>query len=159
MEPRFETFTDKTLVGKRLTMSFNNNRTRDLWQSFMPYRADILANTGTDLYSVEVYKPHFFDHFDPAAEFEKWAAVQVSNIDSLPPGMEALLIPAGLYAVFTYKGPASQGQKIYRYIFTAWLPGSGYELDDRPHFALMGPKYKHEDPSSEEEIWIPVKKT
>jgi AraC family transcriptional regulator len=34
---------------------------------------------------------------------------------------------------------------------------SAFLLDDRPHFAVMGAKYKSEDPSSEEEIWIPIK--
>jgi len=35
---------------------------------------------------------------------------------------------------------------------------SEFMLDDRPHFALMGDRYKNDDPESEEEIWIPVKK-
>jgi AraC family transcriptional regulator len=70
--------------------------------------------------------------------------------------MEPLLFE-GLYAIFLHKGPASQGLKTYNYIFLNWLPESGYVLDDRPHFAIMGPKYLHEDPASEEEIWIPVK--
>jgi AraC family transcriptional regulator len=32
-----------------------------------------------------------------------------------------------------------------------------YELDDRPHFEILGDKYKNNDPNSEEEIWIPIK--
>jgi AraC family transcriptional regulator len=31
-------------------------------------------------------------------------------------------------------------------------------VDLRPHFALMGAKYKMNDSTSEEEIWIPIKK-
>jgi AraC family transcriptional regulator len=38
-----------------------------------------------------------------------------------------------------------------------WLPDSGFELDNRPHFAVMGEKYKRDDDASEEEIWIPVR--
>jgi len=30
-------------------------------------------------------------------------------------------------------------------------------LDNRPHFEVLGEKYKNGDPESEEEIWIPVK--
>jgi AraC family transcriptional regulator len=62
-----------------------------------------------------------------------------------------------MYAVFIHKGPASKGPETYNYIFGTWLPGSDYILDSRPHFALMGEKYKNDDPASEEEIWIPVK--
>jgi AraC family transcriptional regulator len=32
-----------------------------------------------------------------------------------------------------------------------------YFLDDRPHFEILGDKYKNGDPDSEEEIWIPIK--
>jgi AraC family transcriptional regulator len=31
-------------------------------------------------------------------------------------------------------------------------------MDNRPYFALMGEKYKGENPESEEDFWIPVKK-
>ncbi len=71
--------------------------------------------------------------------------------------METLILPGGLYAVFLYKGPAGAGSKLYQYIFETWLANSEFLLDNRPHFALMGGKYKNEDPNSEEEIWIPIK--
>jgi AraC family transcriptional regulator len=38
------------------------------------------------------------------------------------------------------------------------LPASGYELDDRPHFEILGERYKNNDPDSEEELWFPVRK-
>jgi len=37
------------------------------------------------------------------------------------------------------------------------LPNSDYELDNRPHFEILGKKYKNNSADSEEEIWIPVK--
>lgn len=55
------------------------------------------------------------------------------------------------------RGTASLGPKTYEYILTSWLPNSDYALDARPHFAVIGEKYKGEDPESEEEFWIPVK--
>ena len=72
--------------------------------------------------------------------------------------MDTLILPGGLYAVFVHKGPASEGLRTYEYIFGKWLPASDFLLDDRPHFALIGKRYKHKDPNSEEEIWIPIKK-
>jgi AraC family transcriptional regulator len=63
----------------------------------------------------------------------------------------------GLYAVFLHKGAASTGGKTFKYIFETWLPNSCYLLDNRPHFEILGAKYKNDDPGSEEEVWIPIK--
>lgn len=157
MEPRIETMSEKKLAGLQMRMSFADNRTRELWQQFMPVRKEIGHTSGTELYSVEIYSPLFFDHFDPQRVFEKWAAIEVKDFDAVPEGMHTLPLPAGLYAVFLHKGPASKGPETYQYIFGTWLPASGFRGDDRPHFALMGEKYRHDDPDSEEELWIPVR--
>jgi AraC family transcriptional regulator len=159
MEPSFQTLAAKKLVGKRMRMSFSDNRTFELWREFMPRRAEIKNSVGAELYSVEVYDydPLYFSNFDPAKEFDKWAAVEVTDFDAVPSEMETFMLRGGLYAVFVHKGPASAGPETYRYIFGTWLPSSAFLLADRPHFAVMGAKYRHEDPSSEEEIWIPIR--
>jgi AraC family transcriptional regulator len=156
---RTEILPEKKLLGKSKRMSFANNTTRELWQWFKPRRAQITNMIGSDLYSLEVYDDlSHFRNFDPAREFSKWAAVEVNNYESVPEEMEQLIIPKGLYAVFLHKGPASEGKNTYMYIFQTWLPASEYTLDEHPHFALMGAKYKGDSPDNEEEIWIPVKK-
>lgn len=157
MEPRIETLNEKKFVGKSVTMSLADNRTRALWQSFMPERKEITNSVGQELFSIEIYPPNYFDDFSPHVQFEKWAAVEVTDFDSLPDSMQSLRVPSGLYAVFIHRGPASSGPKMYEYILTSWLPNSEYALDARPHFAVMNEKYKGDDPDSEEEFWIPVK--
>lgn len=157
LEPRIDTLQEKILIGKRLKMSFANNRTGELWRSFMPMRKKVSDTVGTELYSMQIYRPGFFEPFDPQAEFEKWAAIEVGNIDNIPEDLEVITLPQGIYAVFLYKGAASQGASAYQYIFSTWLPNSPYTLDSRPHFEILGEKYKNEDPDSEEEIWIPIK--
>lgn len=157
MDPRIETLSEKNLAGMSRKMSFTENSTSKLWQEFMPRRKEIKNFIPDNLYSVEIYPPGFYDHFSPDAEFLKWAAVEVAGINSLPDGMESFTIPSGLYAVFIHRGPASLGPKTYGFIFRIWLPGSEFLLDNRPHFALMGERYKRDDPDSEEEIWIPVR--
>ncbi|MDN3672261.1 GyrI-like domain-containing protein [Flavobacterium branchiarum] len=157
MEPRIEKLTEKKIVGKRITTSFSINRTKELWQSFMPNRKEIKNNVSLKLHSIEVYPESHFVNFNPKNEFEKWAGVEVTDFHSVPADMETITIPSGLYVVFIHKGPASNGHKTYQYIFADWLPKSEYLLENRPHFAVMGEKYKHEDPTSEEEIWIPIK--
>jgi len=157
--PRIEMLNKKILVGYQRVMSFTNNKTFELWSSFMPRRKEITNSINTDLYSLEVYEPGYFNDFDPSKKFQKWAAVEVAGSENIPSQMETLILPAGMYAVFDYKGAGSKAFEMYRYIFTEWLPQSEYILDDRPHFALMGAKYKREATDSEEEIWIPVKHT
>jgi AraC family transcriptional regulator len=156
MQPRIEMLSEKKLVGKRIRMSFADNQTAALWRSFMPLKKDIHNKTGTELYSLEVYPPGFFDHFNPADTFDKWAAIPVNDFEMVPAGLETIILPSGLYAVFLHKGPASNGPETYRHIFETWLPGADVVLDQRPHFAVMGEKYQQDSPSSEEEIWIPV---
>lgn len=139
-----------------MAMSFTDIKTPLLWRAFMPRLHEIKDQLGTDKYSAEVYTPGYFENFDPAKPFTKWAAVAVTGFDVVPAGMQTLTLQ-GQYAVFLHTGPASQARKTYDDIFLKWLPVSGYVLDDRPHFAVMGAKYKHDDPASEEEVWIPVR--
>ena len=156
MTPRIETTVERKLVGKRTTMSLANNRTSDLWKDFMPRRKEIINVVTNGFISMTVYRPAHFIDFKPTNEFEKWAAVEVSNFETVPKGMETFVLQGGLYAVFDYKG-SSNDPKIFQYIFGTWLPNSKYIVDNRPHFEVLGEKYKNNDPTSEEEIWIPIK--
>ncbi len=156
MQPRIETLKAKRLVGKRLTMSLTNNKTGELWKSFMPKRREITNNLTNDLISMQVYKPNHFAEFSPTNEFVKWATVEVVDFDNVPSDLETFTLTGGLYAVFDYKG-SSADSSVFQYIFGTWLPNSDYLLDDRPHFEVLGEKYKNADPNSEEEIWIPIR--
>ncbi len=159
IQARIESISEKKMVGKKIKMSFSNIQTPNLWRSFMPQRKQITKALNNNLFSVEVYNTaNFFESFDPSAEFEKWAAIEVSDFKDIPPEMETLIIPAGEYAVFIYKGRGSKASNTYRSIIQDWIPKSKYILDHRPHFAVMGEKYKKEDPASEEELWFPIKK-
>jgi AraC family transcriptional regulator len=158
MEPRIELLPEKKLVGMHLHMSLSGNRTADLWRSFMPRRKEIKNNLNVELFSMQVYDQSYnFVKFDPDSSFEKWAAIEVRDFNSVPEGMETFVLPGGRYAVFIHKGSASKGQKTFQYIFGTWLPNSEYSLDNRPHFEILGEKYKNDDPDSEEEVWIPIK--
>ena len=155
MEPRLEVVKEKKLVGKRIKMSLADNKTFDLWRSFMPERMEIQNKLSPDLISMRVYnEPLQLEN--PNQQFEKWAAVEVSNFNEVPNGMETFTLHAGLYAVFDYKG-LNTDNRIFIYIFKEWLPNSNYVLDERPHFEVLGEKYKNNDPDSEEEIWVPIK--
>jgi AraC family transcriptional regulator len=158
MQPRLEIIPEKKLVGKHLNMSLAENRTSELWRSFMTEKKGIKSFVSSDLISMQVYDPSMdFKDFNMNTEFEKWAAVEVPDFNSIPHGMDKHILSGGLYAVFLYRGLPSMFQNTFHYIFDSWLPNSEFELDNREHFELLGEKYKNNDPGSEEEVWIPVK--
>ena len=156
MNPTIKFLSTKKLTGNRLIMSLADNKTGELWQNFMPRRNEIVNKISDDLISLQVYETSYFRNFNPHAKFEKWALVEVIDFENLPVGMETFTLESGLYAVFDYKG-SSNDPRIFQYIFNNWLPNSEYTLDNRPHFEVLGAKYKTNNPDSEEEIWIPVK--
>lgn len=155
IQPRFESLKEKKLVGKYVTMSLADNKTFDLWRSFMPERMKIQNRISNEMISMRVYsEPLQLKNINQ--QFEKWAVVEVSDFDNVPGGMKTFILKEGLYAVFNYKG-LNTDNRIFIYIFNEWLPNSNYALDERPHFEVLGEKYKNNDPESEEEIWIPVR--
>lgn len=158
MEPRIENLKQKKLVGLSMKLSLANYNIVALWKRFGPRRNEIKNNLNNESISLAIYTPNHFKDFSPSNEFERWATIEVSDFDEVPPGMDTFELQGGLYAVFDYKG-LNTDNAIYRYIFEDWLPDSIYKLDHRPHFEVLGAKYKNNDPDSEEEIWIPIKKS
>jgi len=154
MQPIIVTQEERKLIGKKLRMSIRNNRTYELWRSFMPGRMKIKNRLSNDLISMSVYDGPLQGNMDQ--EFDKWAAIEVDNFNEIPEGMETFVLNRGLYAVFDYKG-LNTDNSIFIYIFTEWQPGSQYDLDARPHFEVLGEKYKNGDAESEEQIWIPIR--
>ena len=157
MQPRIETINDKKLIGQRLKMSFADYRISELWGRFGSKRKEVTNILNDDLISLVVYQPTHFIDFKPTNEFERWATVEVANYNYVPPEMETFDLQGGLYAIFNYKG-LNTDNSIFQYILGTWLPNSDFKLDNRPHFEILGEKYRNNDPESEEEIYIPIKK-
>jgi AraC family transcriptional regulator len=156
MHPKVEIIEEKKLIGVNVSLSHVDNRTGELWRSFMPRRKEITSNLNNELISLQIYDELYFQNFKPAKEFTKWAGVEVSDFKNIPQGMKTLVIPSGKYAIFLHKG-SNTDNSTYQYIFAEWLPNSNYQLDNRPHFEILGEKYKNGDASSEELIYIPVR--
>ena len=158
-QPQLITVQPKHLIGIRTTTTLSANNAAALWGSFMPQRKEIANKVEPALYSVQVYPESIsMADFTPHTQFEKWAAIEVTEVGNVPEGMEQYTLEGGMYAVFLHKGPASEFHKTVHYIFGTWLPASEYQLDNRPHFEVMGEKYLgHTHPESEEEVWVPVK--
>lgn len=152
MNPKIVTITAKHLVGMSSAMKQNEyHKIPQLWQRFMPQKRNIVKLLNQELLAVQVYE-NMLDFDKP---FKIYAAAEVSNSDNLPDDMEAFTIPKGEYAVFLHKG--MNAAKTYQDIMTKWLPQSGYAIDDRPHFQIMGAKYKNGSENSEEDFYVPIK--
>lgn len=154
MKYRIEQMPERKVVGMHLSMSLAENKTAELWRRFMPRKNEIHSLAHADLISLQCYPEAYF--FEPQHVFVKWACREVSSFQHIPAGMEKFVVPAGLYAVFLYKGHPQQGEQAFRFIFSEWLPNSQYKLDNRPHFEILGEKYNNTSEDSEEEIWIPI---
>lgn len=154
MNPKIIQLPPKTLVGISIKMSMVNNLTGKLWRTFMPRRNEVLNKVNGDFLSLQVYPEKYFKSFNPATMFTKYALVEVSDLSNVPEGMNSMKIEGGMYAVFHHIG---NDTSVFQEIFTQWLPNSEYALDNRPHFEVLGEKYKNHDPRSEEDIYIPIK--
>ena len=158
MNPNIIPLNKKKLIGCCRKMNFIENKTAELWRQFMPRLNEIENKISSNLCSVQLYDADYnFNQFNPSTQFTKWAAAEVSTFKDVSTNLETLIIEEGLYAVFLHKG-SNTDNSTFDYIFKKWLPNSNtYLLDARPHFEVLGKYYKNGDPSSQEEIWIPIK--
>lgn len=156
LNPEIVQLSEKRLFGKMGLISFAQFNVAPIWKSFQQEKHSLVPTKPSEAISAAVYPSGFFKSFNPTTPFEKWAAVEVKQDANLPYGFLELIIPDGLYARFLYKG-SSADRSFMQSIFSEWLPASEYELDDRPHFEILGPNYRNNDPESEEEIWVPVR--
>ena len=154
-DPRIKETSATRLIGIKTLTTLSQHNASALWQKFMPRLGEIERIPELGLYSVQVY-PEGFTLQSMDVPFEKWAAVP-STAGLIPEGMNELIVPAGMYAVFTHYGPVSEFPRTVHHIFNEWMPESPYIMANRPQFEIMGPDYKGpNDPDSREEVWIPV---
>ncbi len=135
---RIETYPETSVIGMSCKMSLINNLTSTVWQSFMKERSLVKNRVSDEFLSIQIYPLGYFEKFNPETVFTKWAGVAVSEETDVPHDMQAYRIPKGLYAVFNYKGLSSDAHHAFRFIFEEWVPQSGYIVDARPHFEVIG---------------------
>lgn len=183
---RFVELPALALVGMRQQTSLADNRMLQLWQQFRPRCKEIPRADLSRFYNLKHFgKGMDWNAFSPQTLFEHWAAVAVSGDKALingtgkapgyashknpgresgkgsgtrglPVGMDTFELESGLYAVFVYQGLASGFSDALNAIFGQWLPGTDYQLDDRPHFEVLSEHYRPDDPNASEEIWVPI---
>ena len=132
MSPRIEILSEKKLVGQRIRMSIANDKTSELWRGFMPRRKEVLHPLTVDLFCLQDFDAALeFKDYHQDTVFDKWAAIEVANFDTVPDGMEAYTLTSGLYAVFLHKGAAEMGAEAFQHIYGTWLPTSEYIFEKK----------------------------
>ena len=155
VSPKIVDLKAKYSVGLKKTTSMDPEQIKSLWQEFMPQLHRIEGRKSQELIALQDFSNS--DPNNPTDLFDMWALTEVKEENAFPDSMTQFNIPEGLYAVFLLKGTDVQG--LMTFIMKDWLPHSEYKLDtNRPHFQIMGKKYKNNHPDSEEDFYIPILK-
>lgn len=90
--------------------------------------------------------------------FEYYAAVEVTQSEEISLKMNAITLPAGRYAVFTYQGKSKDTiQPVMDYIYKEWFPQSSCQLNEniKIDFVRYGEK-TNDKGQNQIEVWIPI---
>jgi len=94
-------------------------------------------------YAVYDYPAENLLKADGDINFNYYCCAEVSEYATIPDGMVKKIVPASKYAVFNYciatdtLNDEQIGMPVYRYIDGVWLPNSGFEMSDNPHFEII----------------------
>ncbi len=155
-QPRIERVSPIHIVGEKVSNSIQHDITFDLWKNFIPKINQIPNRVGDHFVSMQHYDKDFFQQFSTERSFEKWAAVQVSELPNTDSTFLHYTIPEGFYAVFTRDG-SLESRQVFYHMYTIWLNNSCYEIDNRPHFEILDKDYKVNE-NEKEEVFIPIRK-
>ncbi|MFL1894391.1 GyrI-like domain-containing protein [Aquimarina sp. 2-A2] len=153
--PEIQEIQEKRLLGRLLLTTPGAPEVQMHWKTFV---TDIIQHLG--IKPSEFYAVHEYDaEFSETGVYKTWATILDDVQYSKLKDVSEVVIEKGLYAIFTHHGPTKTFHRTLSYIHNEWLPSSGYVIDERRHFDYMGPKYLGpENPLSEEQIYIPIKK-
>jgi len=160
MEPRIERKEPQNLVGLVYYGDNKNWEIPKLWEEFLSLTGKIPnALPGRVAYGVCFYS----GNFSKTGQFYYLAALPVAKLENIPMEMVGKTLPASDYAVFTHSGALVGESKTikdtYGYAYGTWLPQSGYENPFGFDFEFYGERFHgNQDPTSEIEVWIPIRK-
>jgi predicted transcriptional regulator YdeE len=150
MKPRIVERGAFTVVGLKYRGKNEEGEIPQMWQALGPRTGEI-ANMADDTaaYGISANMDRDTGEFDYVAGFE------VSSARDLPQGMVAFGVPAGRYAVFTTTLPKI-GETFHN-AYNTWLPQSGHQPTGGPEFEVYDEQFDPQDPTSEFDLYIPIK--
>lgn len=152
MEPKIVTLPSFKVVGMRYFGKNENQEISELWGKANQRMGEISHVASQNAYGVCVMLPDA-----PAGEFEYIAGLEVSQAEDVPDGMVVREVPTSQYAVFTHLGSLDRLPATYEYIYSTWIPQSGFQLTGGPDFELYNEDFKDFAPDSKFYIYVPIK--
>jgi len=122
-----------------------------LWKAFLQRLPEINYTVSDKCYGV-VQQCH-----SASDKLDYYAAIEVSQIDTLPASMVSIEIPASDYAYFTHKGEVKKIDHTVNYIYSNWLLQSGKHHTYGPDLEIYGSDYHPTSNQSVMHYAIPVK--
>lgn len=121
------------------------------WQKFLPHFPNVPGQLDRKAYGA-MY------NFDDEGNFDYLCGVEVADFSRVPQGWATLRLPAAKYVVFTHGEHISTIRRTWATIWDAWLPSSGHEVADAPHFELYDEDFNSQTGTGTVEIWIPLRR-
>lgn len=124
MKHRIEELEEFKLIGMQTFGKGDRGQLLEIW--------DVLQGNGIKIPN-RINRKYFYglESFTKEMDEErKWfyfAGTEVKDFSKLPIQMCAKTIPKNKYAVFEHKGPVKGLGKLYKHIYTHWLPDSGFQ--------------------------------
>jgi AraC-like DNA-binding protein len=87
---------------------------------------------------------------------EYHAAIEVTSVGALPEGLVSVEVPAGHYARFEHRGPASRIDHTVSYAYASWLSQSGRRHTYAPDLEIYGERYHPTSDDSVMHYAIPI---
>lgn len=146
------------LVGYRKSTRFGFFVIGQCWRKLHAKKNKIPFRKNTDfLIGLNDYtKWNLESDVQPA--FDYYAASEVEQIETVPKGMETMVLPATKYIVFSFRAKNEDSlQPVADYIYKEWFPQSTCRLNEnaRYDFARYG-ETSDEEGKSLIEYWVPI---
>ena len=153
MEPEFISRPAFTVIGIKYRGRNDNNEIPALWEAFFPDKATLIEHKVDPRVSYGVE-----DNMDmTTGEFDYMAGYEVPAGWPTPAGLERWEIPAQTYAVFNTTLPVIR--QIFDYVYSEWLPQSGYRRVPGPEFELYDQDFDPGRGKLTMYLYVPVEKT
>lgn len=114
-----------------------------LWAGFVPRLGEIEKTVPGVCYGVVRQEA------EGSERLEYHAAIEVTELASIPEGMVALELPAARYARFEHRGPAQKLDHTVSYVYATWLAGSEHRHSYGPDLEVYGAQYH---PTSDDSV-------
>lgn len=155
MEPRIVQLDSLQIVGVQTIGRPEQGDFAKTWPALFE-RCHEIPNRAVERvsYGVQSYEASLIQ----SGRWKYTAGLAVEADGDAPSEMSVINLPANTYAVFEYKGAVSPKLgSMFRYIYTEWLPTSGYEVVHQYDFERYDERFKGPDNAdSVLEIYIPV---